>query len=1020
MNKKGMKSLLTMFLFVAAMVLPQRVLAAVNILKCEGWFESGYITWSPVDGATNYDVYVKSTSASTWTKLDKELVRKYPTYYRADAVGLKAGNYQFKVVASNNEEATSSQFTATAHDRSGFAHVGMPGGIGAYKNDGTLKDNAKVLYVWADNAKTVSTTVAINSKGGTATAIGLQDIIYWYQKGYEKTPLAIRIIGTIKAADMDRFDSSAEGLQVKGNSNYSEVPITMEGIGSDAAIHGFGILVRNCKSTEFRNFAIMLCMDDCLSLDSYNSNVWVHNMDFFYGSTGGDADQAKGDGTVDIKGLSKNCTVSYNHFFDSGKCSLGGMKSETTDCWMSYHHNWFDHSDSRHPRIRTAFYHIYNNYYDGNSKYGVGVTYGGSAFVENNYFRNCKFPMLISKQGTDAEGAGTFSGEAGGVIKAYNNVINGAKQIKYYNGSQTDGKWDAVKVTNRADAVSATALSGGSSYNSSADYAARTTYIENKMEDPSAVPTTIKSALGAGRMNHGDFIWKFNDAEDENYKVITALKSSIENYKSTLIGLADGTTIKNGGATTTVDGGEAGSDNNNPSWGGGDTPSDDEPSLDEKPYISSADGSDYYWFNEDNKTEINTWLSDEIITLKNGVSTSSFAPTYTNITYKKDSSGNATTEVQCETEKTGALQLGKASKAEATDGGSATFYCPNGVTAFELYTYRTGSTYYIVQTSTDGKNFTTIDKVVKGATGIYEKNLTGTINSTSAIWIRIINTSTGGLNIQGVRINQPAEEAPAPTIAESELKLTSEANISIEKDATSQITTSGNAGTLTYKSSDTNVATVDANGKITAIAQGNATITISDPGTSTVKGATLTVNVTITEPTSGEEPDEPIGSEDEEPAEDVICHFTDNSPSSDMVVVSGNIVNTKGTVTYDGKDYTYCTKIETDTKITITPTFDCDVTLVFDLASKKFKLDGTTYTTNADKKYTFAGTKGTTYTLTKGDAMNLFLIIFTPKQAPATPTLTTLVSAINDLKDPNNSTMTKTKVDEIADKIIGK
>lgn len=1006
-----------MALFVVSMLFTQSAKAAVSILKVEGWFESGYVTWSPVNGATNYDVYVKSTSSSSWTKLDKELVRKYPTYYRADAVGLKAGSYQFKVVASNKEEATSSTFTATAHDRSGFAHVGMPGGIGAYKNDGTLKDGAKVLYVWADNAKTVSTTVAINSKGSTTTATGLQDIIYWYQKGYEKTPLAIRIIGTIKAADMDRFDSSAEGLQVKGKDNYSEVPITMEGIGSDAAIHGFGILVRGCHSTEFRNFAIMLCMDDCLSLDTGNSNVWVHNMDFFYGSTGGDADQAKGDGTVDIKGLSKNCTVSYNHFFDSGKCSLGGMKSETTDCWMSYHHNWFDHSDSRHPRIRTAFYHVYNNYYDGNSKYGVGVTSGGSAFVENNYFRNCKYPMLISKQGTDALGAGTFSGELGGVIKAYNNTIVGAKGIMYYTAGQTDGKWDAVKVDNRNADVTAKALSGGSSYNSSADLAARTTYIENKMEAPSTVPTTVKSALGAGRMNHGDFNWKFNNAEDTNDKVITDLKNALISYKSTLVGFADGTSIKNGGATSTVDGGQAPSDSDNPTWGE-DTPSDEETTIDEKPYISSANGSDYYWFNSDNAAEINAWLDNRTITLNDGTATSSFVPTYTNITYKKDSSGNATTEVQCETEKAGSLQLGKASKAEVTDGGSATFYCPNGVTAFELYTYRTGSTYYIVQTSTDGNSFTTIDKVVKGATGIYEKNLTGTIYSTSAIWIRIINTSTGGLNIQGVRINQPAEAAPAPTIAESELKLTSEADISIEKDATSQITTSGNAGTLTYKSSDTNVATVDANGKITAIAQGNATITISDPGTSTVKGATLTVNVTVTEPTSGEEPDEPTGGEDEEPAEDVICHFTDNSPSSDMVVVSGNIVNTKGTVTYDGKDYTYCTKIETDTKITITPTFDCDVTLVFDLAGKRFKLDGTTYTT--DKKYTFAGTKGTTYTLTKGDAMNLFLIIFTPKQAPETPTLTKLVSAINDLNDANNSTMTKAKVDEIAGKIIGK
>ena len=143
-------------------------------------------------------------------------------------------------------------------------------------------------------------------------------------------------------------------------------------------------------------------MDDCLSLDTGNSNVWVHNMDFFYGKPGSDSDQAKGDGTVDIKGKSMNITVSYNHFYDCGKTSLGGMKSETTDCWMTYHHNWFDHSDSRHPRIRTAFYHVYNNYFDGVSKYGVGVTTGGSSFVEANYFLEVSLRLTTTRWTTHA------------------------------------------------------------------------------------------------------------------------------------------------------------------------------------------------------------------------------------------------------------------------------------------------------------------------------------------------------------------------------------------------------------------------------------------------------------------------------------------------------------------------------------------------------------------------------------------------------------------------------------------
>ena len=96
-------------------------------------------------------------------------------------------------------------------------------------------------------------------------------------------------------------------------------------------------------------------------------------MDYFYGNTGGDSDQAKGDGTVDLKGGTKYVTISYNRFWDSGKSSLCGMGGDDAN-YITYHHNWFDHSDSRHPRIRCMSVHIWNNYYDGVAKYGVGAT----------------------------------------------------------------------------------------------------------------------------------------------------------------------------------------------------------------------------------------------------------------------------------------------------------------------------------------------------------------------------------------------------------------------------------------------------------------------------------------------------------------------------------------------------------------------------------------------------------------------------------------------------------------------
>ena len=700
-----------------------------------GWFESAYVMWDKTEGY-DYDVYIAPASTDSWTKLDNELVREYPTYGRADALGLKAGSYQFKVVAKANGfeqgSGVTDAFEVKAHDRSGFAHVGMSDGIGAYKNDGTLKAGAKVLYVWANNAKTITCDVVTSSKGATTTGVGLQAIVNLYQKGYDTTPLAIRIIGTIKADDMDAFGSSEEGLQVKGKSNYSLVPITFEGVGNDAAISGFGILCRNASSVEFRNFAIMLCMDDCLSLDTSNSNIWVHNMDFFYGNTGGDSDQAKGDGTVDIKGKSKNITVSYNHFYDCGKTSLGGMKSETTDCWMTYHHNWFDHSDSRHPRIRTAFYHVYNNYFDGVSKYGVGVTSGGSSFVEANYFRNCKYPMLISKQGTDAEGDGTFSGEDGGVIKAYNNKIDNPRKLQYYKEGQTDGVWDAVLVTDRNATVSATAFSGGTEYNNAADEKARTTYMENLMDDPADVKAIVKGSYGAGRMQHGDFKWSFkNAAQDENYGVITELKTALQSYKSTLVGFFGDVTISNGGATVTVDGGdgkgisEEENDSYLPSWvsgggGGGGTTTG-------KYVIGTSDS--YFWFNNDNTTQYASYVANGTFTT-NGT---------TNPTFEvKKGDGTSCSDY------VGSVRL--------ASNQYFNVYYADGICIANFYVSGNGSQKWKMETSVDGTTWTAAG-TAEGGAGAHPACNISTDGDTK--YVRITNTASGNRDLQGVKIATP-------------------------------------------------------------------------------------------------------------------------------------------------------------------------------------------------------------------------------------------------------------------------
>ena len=360
----------------------------VVITEAKGWLESAYVKFTKLAGISKYHVYVNDN------RIDAQLVRDYGSYGRADAVGLKAGTYTMKVVpvADDGQEITvcaaeANDLSVRAINRDGYAHYNVTKGVGAYNNDGTLKANARVLYVSKANAKTITLEMQVDNKGKMETRTGIQDIIQAYEKGIETRPLAIRIIGLLKKADMPELGSSAIGLQVKGKGQ--DMNLTIEGIGNDATLHGFGVLVRNCRYVELRNFAVMMHPEDGISFDTDNEHVWGHHLDIFYGKNGG-GDKAKGDGSFDVKGTFY-CTVSDKHFWDSGKCNLNSNGDEVD--YVTYHHNWYDHSDSRHPRVRKSKHlHVFNNYFDGNSKYGVGSTTGSNIFVEKNYYRNCSTP----------------------------------------------------------------------------------------------------------------------------------------------------------------------------------------------------------------------------------------------------------------------------------------------------------------------------------------------------------------------------------------------------------------------------------------------------------------------------------------------------------------------------------------------------------------------------------------------------------------------------------------------------
>ncbi|MFI1745306.1 pectate lyase family protein [Thalassobellus sediminis] len=530
----------TFYLFVSVFALAQ----TVTINDSGSWLETAYVKWQPFTGAESYNVYYTGEGITN-QKIDTQLIRCYDGYFRADILGLKAGSYTISVApvigGTEGTPSVTDAISVLAHDRTGFAF--SKGRIpGAYNLDGTPKSNAVILYITEDSKDTIELTVT----GANANpCIGLETILEGFKKGNDNRPLIVRLIGQITdLAYMSKGDIVLE------NSNNINGSITLEGVGDDAVADGWGIRIKNASNIEIRNIGTMNCDSDegdNIGLQQNNDHVWVHNVDFFYGNAGGDSDQSKGDGALDCK-RSTYVTFSYNHFWDSGKSNLLGLsEGNVPDLYITYHHNWYDHSDSRHPRVRYYSAHVYNNYYDGNSKYGVGSTLGSSVFVENNYFRNCRYPILTSMQGSDVydENSGTndyndnptFSKENGGTIKAFGNYIEGAKRFVPYGDTEFPNStvdFDAYVASTRNETInsSITSAFGSNTYNNfDTDSSVMYTYTP---DNPEEAKNNVMQY--AGRMNGGDFDWTFDQPNDDtSYAVNTALKTELTSYTTGLL-----------------------------------------------------------------------------------------------------------------------------------------------------------------------------------------------------------------------------------------------------------------------------------------------------------------------------------------------------------------------------------------------------------------------------------------------------------------------------------------------------
>ena len=72
----------------------------IKVLTSGGWLETCFATWSAFSGASKYKVSVKKASENNYVDVDDALIRNYGSFFRADALGLAAGDYNLSVDAN--------------------------------------------------------------------------------------------------------------------------------------------------------------------------------------------------------------------------------------------------------------------------------------------------------------------------------------------------------------------------------------------------------------------------------------------------------------------------------------------------------------------------------------------------------------------------------------------------------------------------------------------------------------------------------------------------------------------------------------------------------------------------------------------------------------------------------------------------------------------------------------------------------------------------------------------------------
>ena len=304
------------------------------------------------------------------------------------------------------------------------------------------------------------------------------------EKKGDSSPVIIWLSGTFGPDDGRDYSAEHPWFDVKEVNNISFFgtdSFVMDRIGM-MCVRSSNIIIRNInfRQPKADNGADAVSMQEC-------DGVWVDHCTF----TSLDQTKDYEDGSCDITHQSKNVTVSWCHFVKTQKsCLVGHSNNETADTGITvtFHHNWFDNSSSRHPRVRFGKAHVYNNLYDGCTTYGAGSAYGAKVLVEYNYFDAVQLPSDICTYHAKESNESNLQGSVAGYLYATQNayVNKPAKAKSPY--PLTNVKFTAYEGTE------GTELTYG-------DFKPEYSYSVTAAED---VPSVVKGNAGFGKLEGFD------------------------------------------------------------------------------------------------------------------------------------------------------------------------------------------------------------------------------------------------------------------------------------------------------------------------------------------------------------------------------------------------------------------------------------------------------------------------------------------------------------------------------------